>query len=425
MSPWRFQVTIDIITLHLLIIIIGLFIWIQTKGPRLTHSGPLAEDKQRYLVIGAPIAASLVTRLVSGRIQAGFLRSFESRLRRVDIAPTTESQELQDIRPDAKIQVLDRQWRGALGIDDWSEKWKNWMPLLTFLLCGLITTTVVTIFTPTTTSITIPYHPIIPDTSFGEIFTGYDTGPCVGIADESRIPENWFNWTLYNGSAYYCATNGSCPPNQMLAAAPSINSENPDDYIYVDSGVAVERSALGASTFLYKSPALNNLTKEHGFNLANTTQCVPVMTSNPVHCKTGGKVKVMSDHELHLEAMTDYGFVESRRFYQTRGFPRDSGMINGMSMVYPLGVATTGDEGLGVGVSVAWFGAYTDVKGIIPFANLLARAVNDSNNIAGLAPNATYVVSCTSTRDTRLSTVMPPSICRLSGRAIHPTSPTA
>ena len=124
MASWRFQVVVDSVTLLLLIVIIALIKWIQTRGPRLTTSGPLPEDRQRYLAIGAPIGATLLTRLVGNRIQAGFLRSFETRLRSLEPSSAVDSRLLAGIRPPTRdnIQGLDRKWRGALGIDDLSEK---------------------------------------------------------------------------------------------------------------------------------------------------------------------------------------------------------------------------------------------------------------------------------------------------------------
>lgn len=86
-----------------------------------------------------------------------------------------------------------------------------------------------------------------------------------------------------------------------MALAASINVINSDDHVYVDSGVAVERTAMGAPVTLYEGAALQDSSEHYGHALVRTTQCVPVMTSNPVRCQTGGETRIVSksDYSKH------------------------------------------------------------------------------------------------------------------------------
>ncbi|PVH75090.1 hypothetical protein DL98DRAFT_593478 [Cadophora sp. DSE1049] len=73
----------------------------------------------------------------------------------------------------------------------------------------------------------------------------------------------------------------------------AINTVDPANYGYVDAGVAVHVSALGAPASIYTSGSDNH----EGFNssigvlgqsLLSTTQCSPVMTKNPITCTASG-----------------------------------------------------------------------------------------------------------------------------------------
>jgi hypothetical protein len=70
---------------------------------------------------------------------------------------------------------------------------------------------------------------------------------------------------------------------------------NSDDPVYVESRVAVERTAIGASSTIFTGAAFGNVSSQYGQNLVSLSQCVPVMTSNPVQCQKSGNVTALTN----------------------------------------------------------------------------------------------------------------------------------
>ncbi|KAI0156848.1 hypothetical protein GGR57DRAFT_462495 [Xylariaceae sp. FL1272] len=90
---------------------------------------------------------------------------------------------------------------------------------------------------------------------------------------------NRTTWSLDTGSWYYVANDAECPASYMRQLGSGINFVNPDDHVYADSGVAVERTAIGAFTTLFSEESFANVSSQYGQALLNLTQCVPIMVS--------------------------------------------------------------------------------------------------------------------------------------------------
>lgn len=345
--------------------------------------------------------ATLFTGLVKGQLQHGLLRGLENRLRAIDgyVKKRSSYIEKEDGSTSLELRNIDREWRGALSIDKLSEKPKNLYPFLIYSLCGLITPAIVTAFSPTSVHHKLPYDPVIPDSMFGksEIVNG-SMVPCVGIV-KSGDSSNLY-WQLDNGSYFYGASS-NCPPSQMMSLAPNINTKTPDDYAYADSGVAVEREAIGAPASIYDGSALHEFTTTYGTALQRTTQCVPVMATNPVRCQIGGNVTVLTDlslspePSLNMQVFGPYGQFPNNIFNRTSAYPyrnltKDSAMV---SFIYSMSDELRRADS--VGETILGFGAYTDPAGKTTYASTLARTMNDPNKTVGLAGKSTYAISCT------------------------------
>lgn len=401
MDIWKAQIATDLATLAGLLLVIALTIWVHYIPVLLTTSGVMSLRSQYTMRVIVSILATLFTALVNSRLQHGFLRGLETRLRALSgsVEKQSTSGTERDDTVSMDLESIDREWRAALSIDTPSEKTKNLCPFLVYLLCGLITPAIVTTFSPTSVQHQIPYRPIIPDSMFGKsaIVNG-SMMPCVGIL-ESGDHSNLY-WQLDNGSSFYGAS-ANCPASKTMSMAPNINNKTPDDYAYSDAGVAIERGAIGVSASIYDGPAFRELMKKYGTSLQRTTQCVPVMSTNPVRCDVGGNITVLRDpslgSELSLEIQVfgPYGQYPNNTFTRVSAFPyrnltKDSAMVSFIySMSNPL------DPAVSVGETILGFGAHTDPAGQTTYASTLASTMNDPNRTVGLTGNSTYAITCT------------------------------
>jgi hypothetical protein len=342
------------------------------------------------MIAGITFLTTWFSKTVGGRIRWLFLRSLEDPLRSVaglreEVSPLPEATTIRGERQ--ALGVLDRKWRGMLGLNKSPlEMLKNWRFFGAYLLCGLITTAIVTAFTPTPVIRTVAYHPVIPDANYGE-YIDVHTHPCVGIVKSGLSLGSYHYWDLSNGSSFYGSTDlHGCPTSKALALSAGINSGNPSDYAYVDSGIATHPTALGASAAVFKSPVFQKLSGEYGLSLVNTTQCVPVMQYNPVQCSIAGNTTVVNDQQLSVTSPD--GSCSYTGTYPFRNLTRDSVMA---SWLCSKGNSTTDEIGLGTIV----FGAFTDPNGQQPWASDLAGTMNDQTANVGRAGGSTYAVTCT------------------------------
>ncbi|KAI1342347.1 hypothetical protein F5Y15DRAFT_412856 [Xylariaceae sp. FL0016] len=384
MSLLTSQAFKDLSALTGLLLLIALMIWVHCDKVLLTKSGDLSTSLSYAMRISIAVFATLFTGLVQSRIQHAFLRGFETQLRAIageyNSIAVNDEQRKQILINEA--QSIDRRWRGALGIDDLYEKFTNLKTLATYLMCGLITLAIVSAFAPTTAHHSVKYLPLIPGSNFGSLSHVNGTyNPCVGITNATQDVDHFY-WPLSNGSRVYGALN-QCPPARTMGLAPNINSATPDDYVYSDLGVAVERTTIGSPATIYNGWSFGNLTKRHGTSLLRTTQCVPVMASNPVQCQRNGNMTVLTNQTFTMQipstlVLTSGLIANTTGTYNARNFTRDSAMLNDIWSVY-----NESDPDGSVGESLLGFSAVNDPQGTTTFAGYLAQG------------NATYVVSCT------------------------------
>lgn len=273
--------------------------------------------------------------------------------------------------------------------------------LLAYSLCAVLTAAITATLTPTTVNRAEGYTLGIPSANYGP-YINISSRPCAGTAvtsEEQQILSNatsqFLHWKFPNGSWFYSTWGGSgCPQSRAIALASGINSQNPADYAYVDSGVAVDSTAIGAPAIIYTGPEFQNVSIQYGAYLMQTTQCVPVMTSNPVQCKTGGEVKVTNSvRNTSTGVYNGLGVYIQSSFnandnYTTPPFVSRDPRTDAV-MAKRMFANVTGE----VGSITMVFGAVTDFKGTA-YAADLAQAINDPNATSYETGNSTYVVTC-------------------------------
>ncbi|KAI0454335.1 hypothetical protein F5B21DRAFT_524752 [Xylaria acuta] len=383
----RMEAAQDVIAMLGLLLVIIIMIWVYESSPYLA-TGQLSTTKATGLIIGVTIAATAFTTFISSRIQYGLIRSLEDRMPKIpdDSHLTLNPESSGDDDHQEPIQKLEQYWRSILKIDSALEKVGGCQIFLLYLLSGLITTSIVTTFMPTLATTRVPYNSIIPDTSLG-IYSPEINRSCVGIC-QAPCPDGEnlrgaFTWPLDNGSYFYVSLNGECPSALIPLAVVGINTVTPDDYVYAQSGVAVERTAIGAPMSIFMGAVFGNLSSQYGRSLVSLTQCVPVMKSNPVRGQKSGTVSAAPNEPGYEWLLTTSGNVTlpERAWniagvevltHLPRNLTRDSAMSNG------LFYRTSSDNKMDyVGRTGLAFGAWNDPHGQVPLANYLAGTIND------------------------------------------------
>ncbi|GKT45859.1 uncharacterized protein ColSpa_06040 [Colletotrichum spaethianum] len=311
---------------------------------------------------------------VSGRLQHGLIRSLEAPLR--ELGRDSSGEKL------SHIGVLNNQWRGIMRVGSLGEKIKSYRIELQFLICGLITTSIVSSLTPTTTTVIVPFSPEIPD---GKVmpYISAENHPCVGFYPNStRVDFKRYFWPFPNGTTIYSDISSAyCPSTKALILAPQINTVDPEHYAYIDAGTAVAPTAMGTPISILNGTAIKAVSNKYSVSLIKTEQCVPVMRTNPVRCEKGGSITVKTHSEFVL-TLEDGSQSASISGY-SRNFSRDSGMASASFRNYKAQFATN-----------IVIGGYTDPAGDTPFASYIAQAVNDPDVEAGLGGSSTYAVTC-------------------------------
>ncbi|KAF4440394.1 hypothetical protein F53441_12342 [Fusarium austroafricanum] len=349
MAPPASQVAYDLVVIICLIALIPVMIWVTLTSPIIPRTTPSS------IVAAITAIATLFTSVVKSRIQHGFMRHLEAPLRSIGNTPDAEQL--------AQRRLLDRKWRGVLGIEGFAEKWHTKHIFLIYLLCGLLTTALVTTFTPTAGVQIINYEPLIP----GAVYPFTDNGTsdaCAGVMKNHGV-EGAFEWQTSNDTGFFSSWLRDCPASRVQAHVYNINNQNPEEFAYVDAGVAIYRTAMGASAHLFLGTAFKTLNKQYGKYVKTTTQCVPVMTKNPVtYHKGGGKLERVPDKDGEL-LLTGDGWLKD--LARPAGFARN--LSQSSAMVNYLWVYSKT-----VGTSVALFSAYNDPKAETPFAQNLAHS---------------------------------------------------
>jgi hypothetical protein len=237
---------------------------------KLTAVGPLSGDNRTLYVTSVTVLATVCTTFFMHCIRDLWLQKVDIKLRSGTVLPT-----------------LDPIWRNIIGLSSFTERFKQWEITIVLAVSGLVTAAIVGAMVPTSTSHIESYKYYLVDDG------GY---VCAGI--NPSVPSAWM-WELPNGSTYSVWPYMQfCPTAEALTLLGAINIFDPDSYGYADEGTAVRRTAIGAAASIYSQQtafdwdahmddnSLSRALKLYGSSLLSTTQCTPVMTSNPIQCNT-------------------------------------------------------------------------------------------------------------------------------------------
>ena len=375
----------DLFALCGLVAVTALITSIILTAPPLTKSGPPSATDHTLLVLMVTVAGTIFSALIASRIRHLMLRLVDSTLQR-SMTPLGSLP-----GASATLARLDTKWRGILAIDSISEKSGNLPIVLIYVFCALMTTSIVTTFTPVTYVRTLSYHPLIPDANYDPEKT------CVYMANSSFADPRAYSWSLPNGSHFFIPANaGGCPTRFAEILSGNINSISPDEYAYSDMGVAVETGAIGAPVSIYSSQpnasvALEQLLQSHGTFLLNTTQCVPVMVKNPFQCRPGGALQYGGHATVgnagvyyqEVTALSSDGTCNVSSLFQ---LPTTENVTSANLMLNTFCPAS-GNDSIGKGTTV--------LTGNFAYGYWLASFANDPNGNVSATPGYTYAVTCT------------------------------
>ncbi|KAK5053786.1 hypothetical protein LTR84_001748 [Exophiala bonariae] len=252
------------------ILIIGFLVAVVFTSIKLTSIGPLSGDHRTLYVTSVTVLATICTTFFIHVVRELWLQKIDTHL-----------------QSGTAIAVLDPTWRNVIGLSSFTERLKQWEMTVILAVSGLVTATIVGATVPTSMTHTERYRYHLVD-DHSDI--------CAGI--NPSLPSQWA-WDLPNGSVYNVWPEMQfCPTAEAITHLGTINMLNPDAFGYADEGTAVRRSALGAAASIYvpQTPfdwgtnmvdeSLAQTLQHFGPSLLSTTQCTPVMTTNPIQCET-------------------------------------------------------------------------------------------------------------------------------------------
>ncbi|MCJ1387077.1 hypothetical protein MMC17_010206 [Xylographa soralifera] len=272
---------LGVAALILNVVIVAFLIAIVFVDISLTTIGSLSSTARALYVTGTTVLASLCTYLTASQIRMLWLR-------RVDI----------QLYNGKSYERVDPFWRTVLDVSSISETLRYWNVSLTFLVCGLTTTAVVAGLASSPSSYQIVQNYALADPNDYHCIT-----------TESSSPQQEGIWTFPNGSFYQIWVNlDFCPTSLIMSLMGNINVIDSSNYGYADLGVAIHSSALGAPASIYSSQAatdssavplwLNETLDTYKTDLLSTSQCVPVLTANPIQCTRENNITFSSDGYL-------------------------------------------------------------------------------------------------------------------------------
>jgi hypothetical protein len=325
----------------------------------LTSHGPYSTKQHTIYVTATTILATVLTGFITSQVQKLLLRQVDEAL-----------QEALDLKQ------LSRRWRVILKIADLVENVPYVGIVILYLLASLITTAIVAGLTPDLKTRSFPYHPRI----------SHGPSDCAATIPLDLVDSDQYFWDFGNGSVFFIPANaGGCPVRNATLLAGNINRINPDAFAYDDIGVAILSSAVGTpfsvySTQMNTAPEFNSLLKAYESSVVTTTQCVPVMTRNPVTCRPGGTV-TLGAYQMNLTSSDGLCQYEAEYYWANPLIQNAMGSI----------MCAHGEIGQG-----------TIVLGATKhYIQWLAGAVDDTANAHDDSVNgSTYAVTCTvDTRD--------------------------
>jgi hypothetical protein len=370
------EIILDILAILASLAMTALVATVTTNSAYLTSWGPLDSTRRQIFIAGTTIAATLITGFIVSRLQGLILRRFEFHFLHDD--------QLND------LQKAGRKWRVILRVNGFVESFHHKRIVLAYAFTGLITTSIVSTMAPTLSTKEFLYDQAIFEGGDSLMDVGDDRTPgiCTYVRPreyvESQIDRDYY-WDLGDGNAYWIPSNlGGCPTRKAQLLLGLINLYDASQYAYSDGGVAVHRSAIGAPRTLYSpeprvAPVLAEISSAYGASVLEVSLCAPVMTRNPIRCRPGGTVDLLSNDTFAItsdDGLCSYGL----NFTGSRNPRTRQTMIKTM--------CTHGDVGQGT-MAMAASGGY---------AHWLAVAINDTAHAPSTdvpVDQATYVVSCT------------------------------
>ncbi|KAK6082451.1 hypothetical protein SCUP234_04290 [Seiridium cupressi] len=337
MSFKRRQAVKDSFVIILLLLVIGIILWVHFTVPILAI-GILEDSKTLILKIGITVASTIIT-----------------------------------------------------GI----EKFRNYGVCSAFLLCSLNTTSIASLLGPTLTTKAVYYDARPPDTGFGAYSldlnrscVSFCEAPCNFVTRSSAV------WSQKNGSMTMVNTDGTCPTTFLAQLVPGINSENPDDYVYTQSRIAVHRSAMETPESIFHGTAFGNLSSFYGHALCvkdGNTTVVPngpnTLPDSITLTVTGPPIAVYNNKSWN----NGNGGLAKTDNYPSRRANTDSVMGNEL---FTVDWKEPPSEEEHFGKVVIIMGALNNPHGPVPLASDLARTIDDPDEMASRAGNATHTVTC-------------------------------
>ncbi len=328
----------------------------------LTETGVLDSSQRTAYATVSTIVASAIT---------AFIRDCLRKLWAAKIDPL--------FVPSTDRHRLQGKWGVVLAVGSLREVCQHFDVQLTYLTATLITTSIVASLTPTISTRDIKFDV--------EVARGLPS-LCAPVRDQPDGRYSVFEWPLPNRS--YLSSGGNwdgCPPRWALTLMGGINTVNTSQYAYMDLGVAIKSTAIGAPLSVYGTDhttklgaELFNLTGYYGSSILNTTQCVRVMIATPVSCRKGGSVEVNANGTI--TATSEDGQCSITSFGEVVGARKDL-MAN---TICPKGSPGQATMVLG---------------GINSYARWLAVAVNDPDRPLEDANATGYQYSITCDVDAR------------------------
>ncbi|KAF8849772.1 hypothetical protein BDZ45DRAFT_809702 [Acephala macrosclerotiorum] len=266
----------------LLAIVTFVGVWVQHNAQTTIIQQPVSTSVRLGYVTGVTVLATLISTFISGQIRTLWFRN---------LLPNTGTESVT-----VRQRWFATELVGQAGIAD---KWKTWPVSITFLLSGLITTTIVAGLSFQNVNYNQTYKTIISTQS-----TFDDPSLQCRVLD-SNASSSIFSWKLANGSTLAVGQNTSevwyCEPQSVkdvFSNTLRTSLFTAADYAYVLGGVPVHQSAVGVPVGLGydMTPTFGvGIWRTQLSHLQWSRNCLPVLSQNPVQCEVSGNATVSSN----------------------------------------------------------------------------------------------------------------------------------
>lgn len=267
---------VEVAVITLLVVVV--FVEVYVREP-----GSLSNSDHALYVTGTTVAASAIAAFVASQIKVHWLAR---------ILPTSNNEEGHEAR-----RAVDR-GRVILGLGSWHQIYQHSLVMVSLLIVGLNTSSIVAGISPSTTLVhSSLMEQVLCNDTYDDF---YVSGNCSAA---------WFCWQMSNGSFLNVNTSWSedvlSSPIRQVQNLLGNYLQTPVGYAYAAEGVAVGNGAIGTPYSLsgggYPS-ALGLWGSKYGATrlLQSSIICSPVLTSNPVKCDKMGNI-TSSTNNLTVE----------------------------------------------------------------------------------------------------------------------------